>query len=542
MCITGVGCNNYKSFKDIELEFKPITILTGNNGVGKTNLMCLFLLLKHGMMQRNYNHSLFSFKGMRDSVRVSDVKNLFPNNNTKVPIDLSYTFRKQNNFNNVIHEVLVDIQSALKPHYLEMEQTFTSRKKLTFPETIKTHDDLSAVFFNLRQWAQKYHREPMQYSITNPELISFLQKIYNWDEQFKDVLDLVKLLEGFQDNQNNILKFGYTFKSNRRRENKEDYQAVIIDDIYLMLDQKDLIRLKLEQQPNKRYIYTLSSEFDTDNVILKKYSDTLRKVIPQKLSLRQKKEKAAFNLVESDTFFIDILIRFMKQAFWVLEEYMMTPDKISFLPAERCTKVQSYPYPLGEKKELKYKTDGVKTIEILRKNLAIRNTVNKWLKKIDHKVEFHSGNLKIKYKTCPVRLDVKEASSGISVVLPILVRILSAPRDSISLIEHPELHLHPEMQIWLADFIISNFRKDSSVILETHSKVFLTRFRRMISEGELASNEVRSYNIVNEGGISRCELMDRSKNGFIISRNFNEKPEQDRDALLLNNLVLEVEV
>ena len=43
--INHIEIQGYKSIKDIELELKPINVLIGSNGVGKSNFISFFNIL-----------------------------------------------------------------------------------------------------------------------------------------------------------------------------------------------------------------------------------------------------------------------------------------------------------------------------------------------------------------------------------------------------------------------------------------------------------------------------------------------------------------
>ncbi|WP_457093680.1 AAA family ATPase [Microvirga sp. P5_D2] len=71
---------------------------------------------------------------------------------------------------------------------------------------------------------------------------------------------------------------------------------------------------------------------------------------------------------------------------------------------------------------------------------------------------------------------------GFSQILPILVKGLTAPRHSIIMIEQPELHLHPALQVRLASFFVSLVYADRSVLIETHSEHLINSLRVLAAE------------------------------------------------------------
>jgi len=81
-----------------------------------------------------------------------------------------------------------------------------------------------------------------------------------------------------------------------------------------------------------------------------------------------------------------------------------------------------------------------------------------------------------------LKVNLRDVGSGIAQCLPILVQSLLAEKGATIIIEQPELHLHPEAQVALADFFIDQARAGKRFLIETHSEHFLLRFQRRIAE------------------------------------------------------------
>ena len=58
---------------------------------------------------------------------------------------------------------------------------------------------------------------------------------------------------------------------------------------------------------------------------------------------------------------------------------------------------------------------------------------------------------------------------GLSYVMPVIVAILSAPKDAVIFIENPEAHLHPYGQAKLAELICKASQAGIQIVVETHS-------------------------------------------------------------------------
>ena len=110
-------------------------------------------------------------------------------------------------------------------------------------------------------------------------------------------------------------------------------------------------------------------------------------------------------------------------------------------------------------------------------------------------------------------LDITDVGFGISQILPVIIQGYLAHENSITLIEQPEIHLHPKMQADLADLFISIINSTNEeggkktkkyLFVETHSEYLLKRLRRRISEGKILNDDVAIYlidpQIDNSGG------------------------------------------
>ena len=89
------------------------------------------------------------------------------------------------------------------------------------------------------------------------------------------------------------------------------------------------------------------------------------------------------------------------------------------------------------------------------------------------------------------RHSLTDTGFGYSQVLPILARGLLMPSSSTLIIEQPELHLNPALQIRLADFFIALSVTGKQVIIETHSEHLIDAIRARSAEdlsGQVANN------------------------------------------------------
>jgi predicted ATPase len=73
--------------------------------------------------------------------------------------------------------------------------------------------------------------------------------------------------------------------------------------------------------------------------------------------------------------------------------------------------------------------------------------------------------------------DLTHVGVGVSQVLPILVGCLLAAKDSVVILEQPEIHLHPKVQTLLGDFFLAMALLGKQCIIETHSEYLINRLR-----------------------------------------------------------------
>jgi len=133
------------------------------------------------------------------------------------------------------------------------------------------------------------------------------------------------------------------------------------------------------------------------------------------------------------------------------------------------------------------------------------------------------------------QLDLTNVGVGVSQVLPILTMCLLAPDDGLILLEQPELHLHPRVQMMLSDFFLGIAAKGTQCVIETHSDRIINRIRRRIAEDE--SDDVMhlaKFYFFEKSGIETL-ILPVEPNGF-----FDEGPDEAQRIALAANRKREV--
>lgn len=79
---------------------------------------------------------------------------------------------------------------------------------------------------------------------------------------------------------------------------------------------------------------------------------------------------------------------------------------------------------------------------------------------------------------------------GLTQVLPIIIGALASKPGQILLIENPEVHLHPQGQVEMGQFLAQVAAAGVQVILETHSDHILNGLRKAVRANQIAPEQV----------------------------------------------------
>ncbi|MDP3930005.1 MAG: AAA family ATPase [Bacteroidota bacterium] len=142
--------------------------------------------------------------------------------------------------------------------------------------------------------------------------------------------------------------------------------------------------------------------------------------------------------------------------------------------------------------------------DYLYNDSKLLNKVNEWYRnnfdgwgikvnsqsKPDYKIEL--------YRTEPkFEVNIRDVGQGMSQALPLVVSaFLNQKEEVLTIIEQPELHLHPAAHGDLAElFVESTKNNKSKFLIETHSQNFVLRLRRMVAEDRFDKNNISIYSV-----------------------------------------------
>jgi len=133
---------------------------------------------------------------------------------------------------------------------------------------------------------------------------------------------------------------------------------------------------------------------------------------------------------------------------------------------------------------------------------SLRNALNSWIYylRTGEKLADEIRPAEIDWDTTRVLVEIRvksvlgdelhalaDSGFGYSQLLPIVIRGLLAERGSTLIIEQPELHLNPAIQVRMAEFLVSMARAGKQILIETHSEHIVNTIRVLTAEDETSA-------------------------------------------------------
>ncbi len=174
----------------------------------------------------------------------------------------------------------------------------------------------------------------------------------------------------------------------------------------------------------------------------------------------------------------------------------ITPESVGFSGENTISAMLA---AKGRKISLGYKKTAKHLEQVIAKSLKDMGLIEAFrVQKISDRRQEYEVNIQTKGSKDWV--DLPDVGFGISQVLPVLVQCFYAPKNSIIIMEQPEIHLHPSAQKVLADVMIEVIKsrengsdRNIQLIIETHSEHFLRRLQRRIAEDVVSQDKVSAY-------------------------------------------------
>lgn len=132
----------------------------------------------------------------------------------------------------------------------------------------------------------------------------------------------------------------------------------------------------------------------------------------------------------------------------------------------------------------------------------------------DAQIEIQVGRLPNYDSNNEDMVSIADVGFGVSQVLPVLVALIAAEPGQLVYIEQPELHLHPNAQVKLAQVIADAAKRGVRVVTETHSSLLLLGIQTLVAEGKLSPELVKLHWFSrNEEGITEVDSVELDEAG-----------------------------
>jgi hypothetical protein len=104
-------------------------------------------------------------------------------------------------------------------------------------------------------------------------------------------------------------------------------------------------------------------------------------------------------------------------------------------------------------------------------------------------------------------VSLADVGLGTAQVLPVVVALHAAGAGQLVYIEQPELHLHPNAQVRLAEIIVKAIRRGVRIIIETHSSLLLLGIQAQVAQGRIDAANVRLHWFLRSSRTGETEIV-----------------------------------
>lgn len=431
--LKSISLENYKCFKKLEdLEIAPLTVLCGANSCGKSTILKSLLTLKQSTNPMNSSNGLL-LNG--DYVNNGDFDNIYSKYSEKNN-EKSITFTFQFNLNSYFEKTLgkyIPLQDA---------ESFKQMKRI----------------YSKEHSAIEYFKLNISITFEKPQLVI---------DNFSEYINSNKISKYHID----IYMFDKTNCEIERRRGFIEYRFINKTEFLIWENIPSYMSIT---NSYKGFICKCSFVgLQISDVYSKAMPEDVKQIIPNILSITRIVSKQ-FSGIE----FIAPL-RTMPE-----RDYKIKSDATNVGISGEYTSV------ILAKKNSEYKEYNI--LPPLTEDLLIRqppkemmynDLLKSWLEYLDmgeYSITGNSGNVDIFINSN----NIVDVGFGVSQVLPIIVQGLNLTQEQLLLLEQPEIHLHPKMQMRLADFLIELAYSNRNVIIETHSDHIINRLIRRILEDD----------------------------------------------------------
>jgi predicted ATPase len=517
--LTTFSGQNYKAFKEFNLTIKPLTILLGANSCGKSAIINSLLMLSQTFDSSSISESALRLNASK--VGMGETLNIIRDKNPENSLSFSFEF---NDARLVRTNLDVLRNDTVEAHFMltrYLGQAYRTNKEL-FPDVQRLISQLDEMYvsserFNIKQLTHisgkvcdllKLYRKNKESIKRTKFAVSSVQD-YLDGVPLKKIQDCFVKLVSLSVNKLSANKIDYKFSYN-----KKDDVLTIAAVTLTNKNNEIIINISIDKQKK----ITINSDVIDKALIRNSKRDIVESLNFESLSLSFDSDEITtygpFRILQRSTnpvatFFFSMINASLKQV----------EAEISGLNINHVSPLRAFPQRYYLLDKAVHHThlnalDGTELAEVLKKNPVIKDEINKLLSEFNIAVDVEKVNdiiHKITVNQDAVNLELTDVGFGISQVLPILVQAYLSPKNSITIIEQPEIHLHPKMQAWLTDALIKiALNGDKRFLIETHSDAIVRRIRLRIVDDSYDFNEesVAIYHL-ERNKLDSCTILNR---------------------------------
>lgn len=439
--LKSIEVENFKALNKIEnLEIKPITILCGSNSSGKSSVLNSALLLKQSIESAT-NTNILSLNGKY--IHLGTFENIIYKKNMDKKIKLQYTFavnKREVRFINQTKSINIRLLQMILPKeifsritngevYFEYKYIIGINNIFEKPDSAVQYVDECSI----KVYCDDSSIEPLHINckVTNVNKKEYEVKYTNvLDDFFEEGNTKSEIIKNVNISFSKLDIRFYGSSIDKKNIDKISNLNLILSVLYGLLcafTESFSYIGPLREEPNRRYV--LENEVSEIGI---------------------KGENAAF-------------LYYLKRDEKAELEYTLDEGKDRFVKTEKTDTLEQ---------KLKHWLDIMGICNLKPENY---NEIIQLM--LDSEVS--------------TRVNIADVGFGVSQIFPIVLQGLLMHQGETLLLEQPEIHLHPALQMKMADYFIAMALSGKNLIVETHSDHIINRLVRRIVEDE--EYDLRKY-------------------------------------------------
>lgn len=435
-----ISLKNFKGFNNLEnLKVKPITILCGTNSCGKSSILQSILLLKQTIESQNPNQILLLNGRL---VHLGSFENIIfeQNLDNKLTFELNFKITKE------------DRRSASRANSIPL--SFSLRELFSRRNLPQNHDISIYTKVILKLPKARSKRKSYIKTITVEQFQFSIEALGSENQKIPGAFIDIKLIDNDS--------YTINWKNLRNRISREELvnTGVIPSAKIKFTSLFSIGPISVEKDSEKNVSL---SDVDVSFSIYR-ISNLLQTIFSSYSYLGPLREEPSRRYIYEDEI-TEIGIKGENAAYI----YLIDQDK---------TVSNHYFY---DKRTNSFKQ---------KKELTLSAAVQEWLdlmnirgfkSELKNEIVYLNLNSSSASRT---RVSIADVGFGVSQIFPIILEGLRMPLRNTLLLEQPEIHLHPNLQMQLADYFIALAQSGKKVMVETHSDHIINRLVRRIVEDE----------------------------------------------------------